>query len=311
MNLSFPGLAAELAARAVENLAVQHRLEEVRIDRASEAKLGRALARPGARGAMLGIVPRVLASALGIAGSLGRARDRVGRGNHRIQRPYLGLRREDDGGVGAPRLPAPTPALGSLPNSRGAALFGGEGGAGALSLTGPASPRLPPAGPEFAGLRGSETGGRSSSDARTGAVVAGGNATNSGLAAGGVIRFIASGSCTWSRSNEAPDAALLLWPGDQHQTQQGAAETAPGAEFGGVRRRAVEMIRREQGLAVVLEVAVREGQDRAVLRPVLRPRPIVEADIDQDFRAGKLAAGVPLMARGVPHQGKNAGQHRH
>ena len=96
-----------------------------------------------------------------------------------------------------------------------------------------------------------------------------------------------------------------------HQTQQGAAETAPGAEFGGVRRRAVEMIPRGQGLAIVLEIAAREGQDRAVLRPVLRPRPIVEADIDQDFRAGKLAAGVPLMARGVPNQGKDAGQHRH
>ena len=77
VNVSFPGLAAELAARAVENLALQHRLEEVRIDRAFEAELGRARAHPGARGAMLGIVPRVLAIALRIAGSLGRARYRA------------------------------------------------------------------------------------------------------------------------------------------------------------------------------------------------------------------------------------------
>ena len=78
-------LASELPSGPVEYLALQHRLEEVRIDRAGEAEVLRALAGPGARFPVGRVVPGVVAVPLVIGDALGRGRDGADRDDHHSQ----------------------------------------------------------------------------------------------------------------------------------------------------------------------------------------------------------------------------------
>ena len=74
--------ASELLSGAVGRLALQHRPEEVRIDRAGEAVILRALAGPGARFPVGRVVLRVVAVPLVVARALGRGGDGADRGDH-------------------------------------------------------------------------------------------------------------------------------------------------------------------------------------------------------------------------------------
>ena len=77
--------ASELPSGPVEYLALQHRLEEVRLDRTGEAEVLRALAGPGARVPVGRVVPGVVAVPLVIGDALGRGRDGADRDDHHSQ----------------------------------------------------------------------------------------------------------------------------------------------------------------------------------------------------------------------------------
>ena len=80
--------ATEAPPRSVRHLALENRTKDVRIDPAFEAQLGRAPARPRARGAMLGVILRVVAVALVVGCSLGRRGHSADRRHHvRSPRP--------------------------------------------------------------------------------------------------------------------------------------------------------------------------------------------------------------------------------
>ena len=75
LDIAFAIDAPELAPFAVRYLAGEHVFERLRIDFAHKAQLIRALAGPGARRLVIGIVLRVVAVALVVGDALGRRGD--------------------------------------------------------------------------------------------------------------------------------------------------------------------------------------------------------------------------------------------
>ena len=76
---------------------------------------------------------------------------------------------------------------------------------------------------------------------------------------------------------------------------RGPAETPPGAEDGGFRRRAAEQIPRRQRLTVVSGVDTGEGHGRTVPGPVLHLRAMIEVQLDRDIRESGLSGGLSVM----------------